>query len=124
MSENNNTKEVNDVNLPKFEDIKNSILKKLIDSGEKDRLKELLSERLIQSGWRDQLKEHCKDIIRKKGLEKVSVEELVSEITPQGRATIPSDIKVELLERIRLFLNSTANDEDKIDPIDPSEIDL
>ena len=50
-----------------------------------DRLKEILREQLIQSGWKDELKEFCKEIIRKKGLEKVTVEELVAEITPHGR---------------------------------------
>ena len=41
---------------------------------------------------------HCK------GLEKITVEELVAEITPRGRATVPSAIKAELLQRIRKFL--------------------
>jgi hypothetical protein len=45
----------------------------------------MLRERLIQCGWRDDLKEFCKDVIRRKGLEKVTIEELVSEITPKGR---------------------------------------
>ena len=49
------------------------------------RLKEMLRERLIQCGWRDDLKEFCKDVIRRKGLEKVTIEELVAEITPKGR---------------------------------------
>jgi enhancer of yellow 2 transcription factor len=71
--------------IPSPEEIRNAILKKLVDSGEKDKLKEMLSDRLTQSGWRDDLKEHCKNIIRKKGLEKITVEELVSEITPYGR---------------------------------------
>ena len=48
-------------------------------------LKEMLRERLIQCGWRDDLKEYCKDVIRRKGLEKVTIEELVAEITPKGR---------------------------------------
>ncbi len=73
--------------IPSPEEIRNAILKKLVDSGEKDRLKEMLSDRLTQSGWRDDLKEHCKNIIRRKGLEKITVEELVSEITPYGRCT-------------------------------------
>ena len=55
--------------------------------GEKDKLKEMLRERLVQCGWRDELKEYCKEVIRKKGLEKVTVEELVADITPQGRGT-------------------------------------
>ena len=50
-----------------------------------DKLKEILREQLIQSGWKDELKEYCKEIIRRKGLEKVTVEELVAEITPHGR---------------------------------------
>ena len=56
-------------------------------TGEKDKLKEMLRERLVQCGWRDELKEYCKEVIRKKGLEKVTVEELVADITPQGRGT-------------------------------------
>ena len=80
---------------------------KLVETGEKDRLKEMLRERLVTCGWRDELKEFCKDVIRRKGLEKVTVEELVAEITPQGRSTIPEDIKAELLKRIRTFLQAT-----------------
>lgn len=39
----------------------------------------------MASGWRDELKESCKEVIRRKGLEKVTIEELVAEITPKGR---------------------------------------
>ena len=65
--------------------IRESIMAKLVDSGEKDRLKDSLRQQLIDRGWRDELKEYCKEIIRRKGLEAVTVEELVAEITPQGR---------------------------------------
>lgn len=41
-----------------------------------------------------------------KGLEQITVEELVSEITPFGRAQIPPEIKAELLKRIRFFLQA------------------
>lgn len=67
------------------EQIRETIMTKLVESGEKDKLKEMLRQRLVECGWRDELKEHCKEAIRKKGLEKVTVEELVAEITPQGR---------------------------------------
>ena len=99
----------------------------------------MLHDRLVSSGWRDELKEHCKEVIRRKGLEKVTVEELVAEITPKGRctfvifiehyfiifliyslspvlhpfsfhssATVPEDIKADLLQRIRKFLQATS----------------
>mmetsp|Transcript_32881 Transcript_32881/g.104903 ORF Transcript_32881/g.104903 Transcript_32881/m.104903 type:complete len:100 (-) Transcript_32881:282-581(-) len=81
-----------------------TIMQRLIETGEKDRLKELLRQKLIDSGWRDDLKEYCKEVIRKKGLEKITVDELVAEITPRGRATVPDEVKTELLQNIRKFL--------------------
>jgi enhancer of yellow 2 transcription factor len=89
------------------DEIRQTVMAKLVESGEKDKLKEMIRDRLVQCGWRDELKEFCKEVIRRKGLEKVTVEELVAEITPQGRATVPEDIKSELLKRIRTFLQST-----------------
>jgi enhancer of yellow 2 transcription factor len=77
--------ETQDERLKRDEQIRETIMAKLVDTGEKENLKNMLRERLIESGWRDGLKEYCKDVIRRKGLEKVTVEELVAEITPQGR---------------------------------------
>lgn len=71
------------------EQIRETIMAKLVETGEKDKLKDMLRERLQQCGWRDELKEYCKEVIRKKGLERVTVEELVADITPQGRGMFP-----------------------------------
>jgi hypothetical protein len=46
----------------------------------------------------------AQNVLREKGLEAISVEELVKEITPRGRATVPDSLKAELLQRIRKFL--------------------
>mmetsp|Transcript_6686 Transcript_6686/g.25793 ORF Transcript_6686/g.25793 Transcript_6686/m.25793 type:complete len:110 (+) Transcript_6686:172-501(+) len=89
------------------EAVRQSIMDKLAETGEKDRLKEMLREKLVECGWRDELKEYCKEVIRSKGLEKITVDELVEEITPRGRATVPDNIKTELLQRIRRFLQTT-----------------
>ncbi|MEQ2222870.1 hypothetical protein ILYODFUR_030855, partial [Ilyodon furcidens] len=62
-----------------------AINQKLIEMGERERLKELLRAKLVECGWKDQLKAHCKDVIREKGLEHVTVEDLVTEVTPKGR---------------------------------------
>jgi enhancer of yellow 2 transcription factor len=40
---------------------------------------------LIECGWRDELKTVVKESIERRGLEKVTVEELLAEITPKGR---------------------------------------
>jgi len=34
----------------------------------------------------------------------MTVEQLTQEITPRGRSTVPDDIKAELLQRIRNFV--------------------
>mmetsp|Transcript_52473 Transcript_52473/g.122762 ORF Transcript_52473/g.122762 Transcript_52473/m.122762 type:complete len:102 (+) Transcript_52473:34-339(+) len=86
--------------------VRASVTQKLEDSGEKERLKEMLRKKLIESGWRDELKEYAKEVIKNKGLEQISVEDLVAEITPRGRAMVPDSLKAELLQRIRKFLAS------------------
>ncbi|XVE74784.1 hypothetical protein DITRI_Ditri12bG0045900 [Diplodiscus trichospermus] len=81
---------------------------KWIESGEKERLKELLRERLIECGWRDEMKALCRAFTRKKGRNNVTVDDLVQVITPKGRASVPDSVKAELLQRIRTFLASNA----------------
>jgi len=71
---------------------------------QKTRLRKLLEKRLVESGWVDSLKEYCKDAIASKGLEKIKVEDLVKEIAPRGRATVPDEIKSEILNEIRTFV--------------------
>lgn len=88
----------------RVQQMKASINQRLIETGERDRLKELLRTRLIECGWKDQLKAYCKEIIREKGVENVSVDDLIAEVTPRGRATVPDIIKRELLHQIKNFL--------------------
>ncbi len=68
--------------------VRATINQKLIESGEKEKLKDLLRTRLIECGWREELKAYAKEVIKNKGLEHITVEELVSEITPRGRGTL------------------------------------
>eukprot|EP01017_Pseudomicrothorax_dubius_P021945 TRINITY_DN2361_c0_g1_i1.p1 TRINITY_DN2361_c0_g1~~TRINITY_DN2361_c0_g1_i1.p1 ORF type:complete len:101 (+),score=22.18 TRINITY_DN2361_c0_g1_i1:129-431(+) len=79
---------------------------KLRESGEESRLEEYLRKKLVECGWKDDLKRHCKELIRKKGLEKVTVDELVDELVIKGRATVPTTIKEDLLARIKLYFDS------------------
>ncbi|KAM5582003.1 transcription and mRNA export factor ENY2 [Rosa sericea] len=90
---------------PSFQELINI---ELIESGEKERLMELLRERLIECGWKDEMKAICRSFIKKKGRNNVTVDDLVHVITPKGRASIPDSVKAELLQRIRTFLMSAA----------------
>ena len=85
--------------------MKTQINQKLIETGEKEKLKQMLRNRLVESGWRESLMMKCREIVKKKGIENITVDELVNEITPIGRSTVQDTIKMELLQEIRKFLD-------------------
>lgn len=87
-------------------DTKAQLNKKLQETGERDELKKFIRDRLSQCGWRDDLKQYTVEYIKNKGLDKISVNEIVTEIAPRGRATVPESLKAELIDRIRLFADS------------------
>ncbi|EQC36438.1 enhancer-yellow 2 transcription factor [Saprolegnia diclina VS20] len=88
------------------EQVKETINQRLVESGEKERLKEALRQKLTECGWRDEMRTYCKELIKTKGINQITVEDLVDEITPKGRAAVPDSIKADMLERIRKFLDS------------------
>jgi len=89
--------------------VRGTINQKLVDSGEKERLKDFLRSKLTQGGWRDDQKERFKEIIKKYGADQITAEELVLEIQQDARAAVSVETKKELLERIRAFLAPTQN---------------
>ncbi|VCW67330.1 unnamed protein product [Gulo gulo] len=79
-----------------------AVNQKLIETGERECLNELLRAKLIECGGKAQhsWKVRCKEVIKEKGLLMTSV----AETTPRGRALVPDSVKKELLQRIRTFL--------------------
>ena len=85
--------------------VRETLNQKLIETGQKEKLQAYLRERLYEVGWRDKLKERCKDVIRSKGVQRISVDDLVKEILPFGRGTVPDEVKQDLLGRLKKFLS-------------------
>merc|ERR1711973_581451 len=69
------------------------INQKFTESGEKERLQELLRVRLIECGWRDEVKDHARLIVKEKGVDNVTVDDLIAELTPRGRSSVPDEVK-------------------------------
>jgi len=46
--------------------VRASINQKLIETGEKERLKDMLRTKLVECGWRDEMKAFCKGFFLKK----------------------------------------------------------
>ncbi|CAE7648645.1 ENY2 [Symbiodinium pilosum] len=76
---------------------------KLEETGERERLKQYIISHLNESGWREDLKKQCVEFIQNKGVEKVTLEDMISDIAPKGRAAIPEKLKVEVFNRLRTF---------------------
>ncbi|CAD8137661.1 unnamed protein product [Paramecium octaurelia] len=83
----------------------NLLAQKLRETGEDSRLEEYLRQKLIECRWRDDLKDYCKEVIRQKGLEKITIEELTDMLYIRGQATIPNKVKEDLLSRLRQFFD-------------------
>lgn len=49
------------------------------------RFKELLRRRLTECGWREEIRVLCRDTIKERGVNNVTVDEIVEEVTPKGR---------------------------------------
>ncbi|KAL9642847.1 hypothetical protein ABK040_015818 [Willaertia magna] len=99
--QNSNINETSDNNTSHEENV---IYQRLIASGEKERLKELLRERLEQEGWKEQMKNKIKDVMQETSLSELSTNSLVQHLTPQARTLIPEHVRLEIVQQIHQFL--------------------
>ena len=49
------------------------------------------------------------EVVKQKGLDNVTVDDLVAEMVPKGRALVPDTVKKDLLQSIRTFLAEQSN---------------
>ena len=48
----------------------------------------MLREQLIKSGWRDSLKKECRRVVQEQGLDNISVDEIIKQVTPHARCKL------------------------------------
>ncbi|KAF2076897.1 hypothetical protein CYY_001800 [Polysphondylium violaceum] len=89
--------------------LRSTIHQRLIESGEKERLKILLKNKLVEGGWRDDIKSYCRDYIKNNNNENLKIEELISQVTPIAKKKVPAQVKQDLVKRIRKFLVPTQH---------------
>lgn len=81
-----------------------NLMRRLGETGEKERIIRSLRSKLIECGWRDEMKELAKESIRNRDITKITVDELVSEIISRGKNSVPEEIKGGLLDDVRNFV--------------------
>ena len=82
----------------------NLIYEKLQQSGEMDRLKDLLRTRLEQYEWKNKVKDSFVEVMQEKEMKELSVPGIVHDLLPVARSHIPDSVKYEMLQQIRQFL--------------------
>lgn len=86
---------------------KEDINRRLIESGEKDRLKEEFRRELETCGWHEKIRKRCQDFIAGKSLEEISNNILIDEIRKSAKSDITDEMKSGLLQRIKSFIEES-----------------
>lgn len=89
-------------------DAEETIHRQLVESGERERLREKFGRQLQESGWWDQVRAEIKDTISNRGYTNVNVEDLVQEIMPKALAMVPAKSKQDLTKDVKRFLSENA----------------
>ncbi|KAI8988862.1 transcription factor e(y)2-domain-containing protein [Pilobolus umbonatus] len=90
------------------EKIKLMLSRLFVESGEKERLLELLKLRLVESGWNESLDAYSREVVRNKNMGNISYDDLTKEVEDYGRSTVSESIKKDLLERIKAFISENV----------------
>ncbi|XP_068155369.1 enhancer of yellow 2b transcription factor [Drosophila tropicalis] len=75
-------------------------------------LKDLLHHRLSECGWRKDIEHKIRQKISELGVANLTHEQLAAEIIPQARASVPEDVRKEMLIRVRAALESSKKQRD------------
>ena len=71
-------------------------------------MKDFLRIKLSECGWREEMKMWMKESIDRKGPANLSVDWLMTEVTPHALQTVPPSVKSETLMRVRRFFQNLA----------------
>lgn len=87
-----------------IEELKSRAYKRLVETGERERLMQVLRVQLTECGWKDRLTEFCKKVVKEKGVDNVSIDDLVSQVSPVAQKHVPPHVKQDLVKQIKIFL--------------------
>ncbi len=91
-------------------DANESLERMMVESGERDRLREKLRRHLEDSGWREQVKMHIREVAADRG-HGILMEDLVQEVAPRANEMVPDRARRDLAAAVQKFLERHANNE-------------
>ncbi|OTF73145.1 Enhancer of yellow 2 transcription factor-like protein, partial [Euroglyphus maynei] len=73
----------------------------LVESGERDRLVQILNDKLKSCDWHHKVSVCCRELLTECGVDNINFDTLVENITPKATEMVPNDIKREMANIIR-----------------------
>ncbi|CAL1702443.1 unnamed protein product [Somion occarium] len=80
------------------------IQRRLLESGEWDRIYRMLELKLNESGWMDELHDHAKELARQ--MYPISVRKMTDSVSSKASSEVPENVKAEVTAKIRQYLDS------------------
>ncbi|KAF8840439.1 hypothetical protein BDN67DRAFT_903507 [Paxillus ammoniavirescens] len=84
------------------EELYAQIHRRMVESGEWDRILRLLSSKLSEHGWSDELCHRAKE--RARTMDPLSFRTIIEEVSPHAQASIPLAVKREITNVIRQYV--------------------
>ncbi len=84
--------------------LRSDINKQFIESGEYERIVTALHDKLKSSGWLDEM--NATAMVRAQAQEAPNFDQLLSEVTQKGIASVDVQVKKEIIEMIKRYLES------------------
>ncbi|WPK26755.1 hypothetical protein PUMCH_004116 [Australozyma saopauloensis] len=89
-----------------LEAIKAQIQNHLVDSGNYDVISKQLKLKLYECGWFDQITQVATNELKSAG-GNVNFDMLLKSLKPRAEELVPSEVKEEILQKIRAYLDDT-----------------
>lgn len=92
-----------------LEQLTQSLQERLVTSSEWARLMKHLRKSLDKSEWEDDLKSYARDQARDRNGQ-IHLSELVALIEPQAKSTIPQELRDDISNKLRAFVQANVED--------------
>ncbi|KAH7886640.1 transcription factor e(y)2-domain-containing protein [Phlebopus sp. FC_14] len=87
---------------PEIESLYSQVHRRMVESGEWDRILRLLAAKLSEHGWSDELCHRAKE--RARAMDPLSFRAVLEEISPHAQVTVPLAVKREITNLIRQYV--------------------
>jgi len=87
---------------PERDEFYAQIHRRMVESGEWDRMLRVLSSKLSEHGWADEMRHHTKECARL--MDPPSFRAILEEISSPAQANVPPAIKSEVLKLLRQYV--------------------